>query len=126
MRDIHRGVAPDSVSATMARTFRWLAVYITAMAIASSVPLNCPSVRWRVRLWVSWYFSAPSITCAIASTAFTGYRPAAVSADNITASVPSMTALATSLTSARVGTGLWIIDSIICVAVITTRFLPRV
>ncbi len=50
----------------------------------------------------------------------TGYLPAAVSALSITASVPSSTALATSLTSARVGTGLMIIDSIIWVAVITT------
>ena len=40
MRDIHSGVAPDSVSATMARTFMWLAVYITAMAMASSVSLE--------------------------------------------------------------------------------------
>jgi len=36
-----------------------------------------------------------------------------------------MTALATSLTSARVGTGFWIIDSIICVAVMTTRLRAR-
>ena len=36
-----------------------------------------------------------------------------------------MTALATSLTSARVGTGFWIIDSIICVAVMTTRLRVR-
>ena len=48
----------------------------------------------------------------------TGYIPAADSADSITASVPSNTALATSLTSARVGTGALIIDSIIWVAVI--------
>ena len=39
----------------------------------------------------------------------------------MTASVPSNTALATSLTSARVGTGLVIILSIICVAVILKR-----
>jgi len=51
--------------------------------------------------------------------------PAAVSADSITASLPSSTALATSSTSARVGTGLWIMDSIICVAVITTRCSSR-
>jgi hypothetical protein len=50
----------------------------------------------------------------------------AVSADNMTASVPSITAFATSLTSARVGTGLLIIDSIICVAVITTLLRVRV
>ena len=61
------------------------------------------------------------MTSDMACTAFTGYLPAAVSADSITASVPSSTALATSLTSARVGTGLWIIDSIICVAVMTMR-----
>ena len=41
----------------------------------------------------------------MARTARTGYLPAAVSAESITASVPSMTALATSLTSARVGRG---------------------
>ena len=45
--------------------------------------------------------------------------PAAVSAESITASVPSSTALATSNTSARVGNGEVIIDSIIWVAVIT-------
>ena len=37
--------------------------------------------------------------------------PTAVSPDNINASAPSSTALATSDTSARVGTGLEIIDS---------------
>ena len=39
--------------------------------------------------------------------------------------MPSSTALATSLTSARVGTGLTIIDSIICVAVMTTLSISR-
>ena len=43
----------------------------------------------------------------------------AVSADSITAEVPSSTAFATSLASARVGSGWWIIDSSIWVAVIT-------
>jgi hypothetical protein len=51
--------------------------------------------------------------------------PAAVSPESITASVPSSTALATSDTSARVGTGLWIIDSIICVAVMTNLLCSR-
>ena len=37
----------------------------------------------------------------------------------MTADVPSITALATSVASARVGSGAWIIDSSICVAVIT-------
>ena len=57
----------------------------------------------------------------IASTASRGYSPAAVSAESITASVPSRIALATSLASARVGRGCSIIDSSICVAVITGR-----
>jgi hypothetical protein len=39
----------------------------------------------------------------MAATAFTGNLPTAISAESITASVPSMTALATSDTSARVG-----------------------
>ena len=51
----------------------------------------------------------------------TGSCPIAVSAESITASVPSNTALATSLTSARVGDGASIIDSSIWVAVITGR-----
>ena len=60
-----------------------------------------------------------------ACTVSSGYCPLAVSADNMTASVPSSTALATSETSARVGIGLLIIDSIICVAVITSLFCAR-
>ena len=63
---------------------------------------------------------------AIASTARTGKLPAAVSAESITASVPSMTALATSSTSARVGIGDSTIDCSIWVAVITTRCRARV
>ena len=43
----------------------------------------------------------------------------AVSAESMTASVPSKTALATSVTSARVGVGAEIMLSSICVAVIT-------
>ena len=44
-------------------------------------------------------------------TASTGYFPAADSADSITASAPSKIAVATSETSARVGTGLAIIET---------------
>ena len=44
-------------------------------------------------------------------TASTGYFPAADSAESITASAPSKMAVAMSETSARVGTGLEIIDS---------------
>ena len=48
-------------------------------------------------------------------------RPIAVSWESIRASVPSRIALATSVTSARVGRGEKTIDSSICVAVITGR-----
>ena len=65
-------------------------------------------------------------TSAMVATARTGYSPTAVSADSITASVPSSTALAMSDTSARVGTWLWIIDSSIWVAVIATLCRWRV
>ena len=56
---------------------------------------------------------------AIILTASTGYLPFADSPDNITASVPSKIALATSPASALVGLGFLIIESSICVAVIT-------
>jgi hypothetical protein len=65
--------------------------------------------------------SAAAAMRRMASTASTGCRPAAVSAESITASVPSRMALATSLASARVGRGCCTIDSSICVAVITGR-----
>ena len=48
-----------------------------------------------------------------------GRAPTAVSSESMSASVPSITALATSFTSARVGSGERVIDSSICVAVIT-------
>ena len=52
-------------------------------------------------------------------TASTGYLPAAVSPDNITASAPSIIAFATSEASALVGIGFSIILSNIWVATIT-------
>ncbi len=54
-------------------------------------------------------------------TASNGYCPAAVSADSITASAPSNTAVATSEASARVGAGALIMLSSICVATTTGR-----
>ena len=48
-----------------------------------------------------------------------GIRPTAVSPESMTASVPSKMALATSLASARVGRGLWRIESSMSVAVMT-------
>ena len=61
------------------------------------------------------------MTRAIMSTASTGYFPVAVSAESITASDASNIALATSEASARVGRGFSVMDSSICVAVITGR-----
>jgi len=48
----------------------------------------------------------------------------AVSAESITASEPSKIALATSEASARVGLGFSVMDSSICVAVITGAGVP--
>mmetsp|Transcript_440 Transcript_440/g.1564 ORF Transcript_440/g.1564 Transcript_440/m.1564 type:complete len:288 (-) Transcript_440:805-1668(-) len=62
--------------------------------------------------------ASPQIS-AMADTASNGYFPAAVSPDSMTQSVPSMTALATSVASALVGLGAPVMDSNICVAVMT-------
>ena len=56
---------------------------------------------------------------SITRTASIGYSPIAVSPESMIAEVPSRIAFATSDASARVGSGEWIIDSSICVAVIT-------
>ena len=120
-RDICRGVEPDSVSAAMALTCRWLAVWIAAIAIASSQSRAPPRPGSSSSTSPAALGSEPAQMRLIASTAATGLAPTAVSADSITASVPSSTALATSNTSARVGMLLVIIDSIIWVAVIATR-----
>ena len=58
----------------------------------------------------------------IVLTASTGYFPLAVSPLSMTASVFIMMALETSLTSARVGRGFWIIVWSICVATMTGLF----
>src|SRR5882724_10334839 len=112
------------MSAAIALTLRWYAVNSAAMAIDWSTRVNTRSRKSRSS--VTWAeSSATSQMRLIEATVSTGYLPLAVSADNITASVPSSTALATSDTSARVGTGLEIIDSIICVAVMVSLFCFR-
>ena len=123
-RDIHSAVEPDWVSEAIALTLRWKAVNSAAIAIDWSIRVNARVSTSRSNSMTA-DFSASAQICAIASTVSTGYLPVAVSADSITASVPSSTALATSETSARVGTGFWIIDSIICVAVIVSLFASR-
>ena len=67
--------------------------------------------------------STRSTIRSIMFTASNGYCPAAVSADSMTASAPSNTAVATSDASARVGAGALIMLSSICVA--TTTGIPR-
>src|SRR6185312_14566833 len=110
-RDIQSAVEPDSVSEAIAFTLRWYAVKSAAMAIDWST-----RVKTRFRnsdsSVTSCDFSASMQMRFIAAIVSTGYWPEADSAESITASVPSRTAFATSETSARVGTGLEIIDSI--------------
>ena len=69
---MHSGVEPDSVSATIASTSMWFAVNITACAMAWANSVTRPSMRSRPGSRASWYFSAPSITSAMASTARLG------------------------------------------------------
>ena len=69
--------------------------------------------------------SVDSTMRAMVCTVTTGYSPTLVSPESMTASAPSRTALATSEVSARVGTGLWIIDSSICVATMTGFAMRR-
>ena len=61
---------------------------------------------WARELHVWPYLVRIEFLAAIIVTASRGNRPIAVSSDNMTASVPSSTAFATSVTSARVGRGL--------------------
>ncbi len=119
-RDRKRGVPPDSVIVTMERTPMCSDRNIAAMAMAWSARSRLRGAASKSVSCANWR-SAPRQTRAIASTAFSGYLPAAVSCESITASVPSMTEFATSSTSARVGMGLSTIDCSICVAVMTTR-----
>ena len=78
--------------------------------------------QWQPVTWSRAISSACRQVRAMISTAAVGNLPPAVSPLSITQSAPSRTALATSEHSARVGRGLLIIDSSICVA--TTHGLP--
>ncbi|MCY1463287.1 hypothetical protein D9M71_811610 [compost metagenome] len=65
---------------------KWLAVYIAARAMLSSQRSKVWPRRW-VDFLVVGCFSAPWQMRAMACTASTGYSPAALSAESITASV---------------------------------------
>src|SRR6185312_7622598 len=123
-RDIQSAVDPDSVREAIAFTLRWYAVKSAAMAMDWSTRVKTRS-RNSLSSVTACDFSASMQMRFIAAIVSTGYMPEADSAESITASVPSSTALATSETSARVGTGEEIIDSIIWVAVMTSLFLAR-
>ena len=114
-----RAVSPLLVTVITASALMSLAVVQAAWAVAPEM------LRWlsifprRIRLKYETSCSVRSAMAAMVRTASTGYFPAAVSPESITALVPSYTALATSVISARVGRGLFCILSSICVAVIT-------
>ena len=86
---------------------------------SSHAPSGCQGVvlRHSSTPWPSSH--APSGCPTGRGRAWTGKLPAAVSPDSMTQSVPSSTALATSVASARVGRGFLIMLSSIWVAVMT-------
>ena len=115
-------VAPLLVGTITAAGETWSTVVSTFKAMRSVRPISLPlsdisrvSCMWYCDRWGS---TVPAIFVSI-STASTGYFPIADSPESITQSVPSRTALATSVASARVGSRLVVIDSSIWVAVIT-------
>ena len=86
-------------------------------------PVRRPTARSNAALRPFRWRSTSRAIRSIACTASMAYSPTAVSAESMTASVPSRIALATSDASARVGRGACTIDSSIWVAVMTG--LPR-
>ena len=121
-RATRSAVAPEAVNATIAfapivcPTCRAAAAIASAAECSGSGPDASIIARHRSSC------STRATMRSIMLTASNGYWPAAVSADSITASAPSNTAVATSEASARVGAGAVIMLSSICVA--TTTGLP--
>mmetsp|Transcript_8097 Transcript_8097/g.24217 ORF Transcript_8097/g.24217 Transcript_8097/m.24217 type:complete len:275 (-) Transcript_8097:640-1464(-) len=97
----------------------WSAVSAAARAALSSSASASGATARSAQGRPSTMASASATTDCMARRASTGYLPAAVSPLSMTASVPSRTAAATSVTSARVGRGFFIIESSICVATMT-------
>src|SRR5574341_1224258 len=116
--EIRRAVVPDSVKTAMARMSRSWAACAADSQMVSEMERGAPSRRRRKTPRCMWS-SASATMRAMMATASRGYLPAAVSAESMTASVPSKMALATSEASARVGRGFSIMDSSIWVAVMT-------
>mmetsp|Transcript_10422 Transcript_10422/g.47034 ORF Transcript_10422/g.47034 Transcript_10422/m.47034 type:complete len:301 (+) Transcript_10422:843-1745(+) len=120
--------SPFAASTTMHAALTFAAVITVDDASASIVDSGAPWMPYSdiVLLSKAWdsaqlstHCSASSQMPAMISTASRGYAPAAVSPESITQSVPSRTALATSVASARVGRGAPVMDSSIWVAVMT-------
>ena len=86
------------------------------MSIAA---LSCEENSLGEQPMLSWVQRARQQVVRLRAVTWMGKLPAAVSPDSMTQSVPSSTALATSVASARVGRGFLTIDSSIWVAVIT-------
>mmetsp|Transcript_60416 Transcript_60416/g.134648 ORF Transcript_60416/g.134648 Transcript_60416/m.134648 type:complete len:204 (+) Transcript_60416:958-1569(+) len=124
-----RAVSPVSDRTMIAFAPMSHAVF-TAEEAAASAWLVRPAfsfICWKMRSYPVLSFSTNMVSASMhvrdmISTAARGKEPLAVSPESMTASAPSRTAFATSEHSARVGRGLVIIDSSICVA--TTHGLP--
>src|SRR3990167_7029762 len=116
--DTKRAVEPDWVKTTISFASIWCDAWTAALLTASGNVEILPLLLSLTCLY-NEPLSAADIILAIISTDSIGYFPDAVSPDSITASVPSNMAFAISEASALVGLGLFIMDSSICVAVIT-------
>mmetsp|Transcript_522 Transcript_522/g.1894 ORF Transcript_522/g.1894 Transcript_522/m.1894 type:complete len:317 (+) Transcript_522:44-994(+) len=109
-----------------ARTMMHLAPTLAAVRTADEVRDSMTLIGCGVESTISrktasllMHVSASRQMLAMIWHAWIGNLPPAVSPESITQSVPSRTAFATSVASARVGRGLDTIDSSICVAVMT-------
>ena len=117
-REINRAVNPLCVNTTIHFMCSSRDAWHTSSAtVSATFNFSCVAGRENSLMLAS----ASSMIRAIMLTASTGYLPLAVSAESITASEPSKIAFATSEASARVGRGFSVMDSSICVAVITGR-----
>ncbi len=116
-----RAVRPESVGTMIAAALTSSAVWTALRAIPHAESRASRRTRRAFQSAVGAIVSVSRATSARVWTASTGKAPTALSCDSITASVPSRIALATSVTSARVGRALLTIDSSIWVAVIVGR-----
>mmetsp|Transcript_142 Transcript_142/g.539 ORF Transcript_142/g.539 Transcript_142/m.539 type:complete len:313 (+) Transcript_142:560-1498(+) len=116
-----RAERPVLLSTTMALALTSKALKTPAAQMLSSTGIGgtCDALMLLKMVSARREFCASTQILAMYSTTSFGYDPLAVSPDSMTQSAPSSTALATSLTSARVGRGLYVIDSSICVAQMT-------